>query len=732
MKGNKRIEPIRRHKTTAESAKGDLCQASIFEGIAIPAVAFLWPFLYLFRYIIPINGTYTAIGNDFISLYYRHKVYLLASLANCHFPIWSPSEAAGFPFYTNPFAQAFYPFNLLLLVWYKIFGGYSSLDHQFFTVFGISIFSLGLFMWLRKINTNIRAVLFATLVMSVSFRMTEIMRFPNAVHSAAWYPWVLYAMTNILLSKSWKKTVPNVVLLTFSFVCLLTGGYPYYIYYAIFLFVPYLLVFLINKLRSRLIGLEAINWKHALPAMVLAGIVAVFICSPYLFGFKQLMPQTTDRSGTNFAFSTEHTFTFEDTIGSLMYPPAAMEDGWNFFSITGLLIVLLYIVSGKAVDRNSAEKSCGEMPIPIPKARSTLWTKLFFIIWIGAISYISYGKDSYLFIFLWKYMPGFSILRVWPRINIILVPILAWLLSLAYVSFESLISGKAATAKKQSKALPLVVSLVGVYAVVIGIQMYLYLNGIYDPYWLWYHNQLTPQRIKFIIYGAVGFVSICAILLLSRRIQPSSNRSFIVILLALLAAAVLEMRPVGTHVWTHQETYQPGRFTLNIAAINEASFRFPRIDKSFTVALSPVFSAGIIDNWYFSRYVKFLKEHQNEPEALKVLLGVTDARRVFFSESIEHPTITAFLTDEGRYRDAGHLLSYTGEELNWEINAPVAGYLSFIDNWDYGWKVYVDGNPAKMELLFGTFKSVMVLPGRHHVEFCYRPGLLPSGKMGFE
>jgi len=732
MKYNRRIEPIRRHKVTAESAKGDLRQTSICAGIVLPVVAFLWPFLYLFRYIIPINGTYTAIGNDFIALYYRHKVYLLASLAGGHFPIWSPSESAGFPFYTNPFAQPFYPFNLLLLVWYKMFGGYSPLDHQLFTVFGISIFALGLFVWLRKINTNIRAVLFATLVMSVSFRMTEIMRFPNAVHSAAWYPWVLYAMTNILVSKSWRKTVLNMILLTFSLVCLLTGGYPYYIYYAIFLFVPYLLVFLINKLRFRLIGPEAVNWKHALPAMVLAGIAAVLICSPYLFGFKQLMPQTTDRSGTNFAFSTEHTFTFEDTIGSLMYPPAAMEDGWNFFSITGLLIILLYIVSGKAADRNGEEKSCVETPIPIPKNRSALCTKLFFIIWIGTITYISYGKDSYLFIFLWKYMPGFSILRVWPRINIILVPILAWLLSLAYASFESMISGKTAAVEKQYKVLPLAASLVVIYAVVIGTQLYLYLNNIYHPYWLEYHKQFTPQRIKFIVYGIVGFVSICAILLLSRRIRPDSNRSFSVVLLVLLASAVLEMRPVGTHVWTHQGTYQPGRFTLDIAAINESSFRYPRIDNNFTIALSPVFSAGIIDNWYFSRYVRFLKEHKSELEALKVLLGVADARRVFFSESIEHPTITAFLSDEERYRDAGHLLSYTGEKLNWEINTPVAGYLSFIDNWDYGWEVYVDGNPAKMELLFGTFKSVRVPPGQHRVEFSYQPGLLPYKKIGFE
>jgi hypothetical protein len=120
----------------------------------LPLAVFCWPFLYLFRHVFPINGQYTAIGNDFIVLYYKYKVYLLAHLADFSFPFWSPAEAAGFPFYTNPFAQAFYPFNLPLAAWYRISGGYNPLDHQVFTVLGISIFALGLFMWLRRLNST--------------------------------------------------------------------------------------------------------------------------------------------------------------------------------------------------------------------------------------------------------------------------------------------------------------------------------------------------------------------------------------------------------------------------------------------------------------------------------------------------------------------------------------------------------------------------------------------------
>jgi hypothetical protein len=313
----------------------------------LPAVVFCWPIAYLFRNVFVINGQYSAITNDFLLLYYKYKLYLLANFAEFRFPLWSPSEAAGFPLYTNPFAQMFYPLNAFLVAWYKILDGYNAFDHQIFTVLGISIFSFGLFMWLKLINKNIRAVLFAVLVMSVSYKVTEIMRFPNAVHTAAWYPWIFYSVTAIFLSKSLQTAAGYGVLLTFSLICLCTGGYPYYIYYSQFLFVPYLMVFFIRSLRTRLIGSESINWKRTLLTLALAGIVAAAICGPYILDIKQLMDQTADRSGKDFAYSTYHKFNLEDTVGSLVYPPAACTEGWYFFSITCVLIIAIYLFGSR-------------------------------------------------------------------------------------------------------------------------------------------------------------------------------------------------------------------------------------------------------------------------------------------------------------------------------------------------------------------------------------------------
>ncbi len=678
-------------------------------------------------------------GNDFILLYYKYKVYLLACLADFHFPLWSPAEGAGYPFYTNPFTQTFYPLNLVLVVWYKISGGYDPLDHQVFTVLGISIFALGLFMWLRQVNTNLRAVVFGVLVMSVSFKVTEITRFPNAIHTAAWYPWALYAFTKIMLSKSLKEAAIGGALLALFFICLFTGGYPYYVYYCLFLFTPYLLVFLAKPLRERLFAPCLIHFKRAFVTLALAGGASLLVCAPYIIGIKHLMAETIDRAGKDFRYSTFHVFNFEDTVGSLVYPPAASAEGWYFFSITGLLIILLYWLSSRPqglprkTTAHNGEKRPDKKNALIPPQPHNLLVKLFFIIWIFIISYISYGQYSYLFKLLWEFLPGFSSLRVWGRLNIILVPILAWLLSIAYAWFESSLSEQDASrqsresrpAKKRLRLFTPINILIAAYIIILVIQLYLHHNNILDNTWIQYFQHVSAQRLHFIVYGAAAFIVILSIIVLSKWFSLKSNQALTTVLAVLVLVATIETRHVGALMWTPQRPgkTQKNRIRLDVAKLNESSFQYRRTDYHGSIPLGPNFSVGVMEPWYFGRYNKFLKDTEDELETRRVLLGVQDGRKIFFSKSIKHSTVRDFLLDAARYQQPGRLLSYTGEELIWEINAPTEGYLSFIDNWDQEWKVFVDEKETDIELLFGTFKSVRLAPGQHRVRFCYQPGL---------
>jgi hypothetical protein len=274
--------------------------------------AFVWPFLFLFPYVFPADGRFLLVGNDFYILYYPYKAYLLDALSRLDMPYWSPSEAAGFAFYSNPFGQAFYPLNVVLAMFYRLAGGWQALDHQRYAVLGIAIFSLGLFRWLRALDFSTRVALGTAMVMGVSFKLTELLRFPNALHTAAWYPWVLLYITLVIDSTSTRARTTNALLLAGSLIAMMTGGYPYYVVYSAFLFGPYVVLRLVPRCSRALFDREPAHATGALAAIAAAGVAAIAITGPYFYKTAALMQQTTDRAGASFEYSTAHVYTLTD------------------------------------------------------------------------------------------------------------------------------------------------------------------------------------------------------------------------------------------------------------------------------------------------------------------------------------------------------------------------------------------------------------------------------------
>ena len=111
----------------------------------LAALSFTWPFAFLSPYLVAVPGWGRQTGNDFDIIYYRYKTYLLDVLASeGRFPMWSPSEAAGYPFFASPFTASAYPLNIPHAGIYRVLEGYSHQDHQIYSILAIAIFSLGL------------------------------------------------------------------------------------------------------------------------------------------------------------------------------------------------------------------------------------------------------------------------------------------------------------------------------------------------------------------------------------------------------------------------------------------------------------------------------------------------------------------------------------------------------------------------------------------------------------
>lgn len=696
---------------------GDYARKSRRERALLSSAVFLYPLAYLCNQIVRIDGRYTGVDNDFGYCYYDYKVYLLDNLSRLRFLLWSPAEGAGYPFYSCPFPGAFYPPNLLLVVFYRIAGGYAQYDHQFFTVLGVSVFALGLFHWLRLFPFPLRAVLFAVLVMSVSFKVTETMRFANSVQVAAWYPWILFAVTQVFRHGASRRGMKYGLLLFAFLVCHLTGGYPYFVYYSLFLVAPYALVFLFPALRRRLWRQPVGDVRASLAVIIASAGAAVLLCASYLYQTSRLLRETSGRGG-GFDYATEHEFRPLHTLGSLLFPPSSQPEGWYYFGLAGFLLLLLYLF-----DPRGGGAPDGATDAADPTWYGDRWIKFFFVAWIALVSYVTYGRRSYLFALLFRVMPLFASLRVWGRLNIVLVPVFAWLLALAYSSFEARVCG-AETDRTKRRALfnRQLLTLSACYAAALAAQLYLFRRQLYDFYWaqLGDFAHVRGEEAQFILAGFVSFLAVALALALGRAHVLRPPRARALLLAALLLVTALDTRPVGSQMWTYGAAMTE-RKRLDVARQMRDSFDLPRREEPRQLPTTGAFSVGVLPKWYFARYNDFLARTEGEREARRKLLGVADGQRIFLSRSISHDAVGAFLEDSAGFAGAARVTTYTGDALALDVDAPAAGFVSFIDNWDAGWGASVDGRPATVELLFGTFKSVRVEAGAHRVAFEYRP-----------
>lgn len=677
---------------------------------------FIWPFIYCIRFVISGESFSLTISNDFYYLY-DLKVYLLDKLSNLNFPLWSPSESCGYPFYSNPFSQVFYPLNIFLTAFYKIAGGYSYADHQKFTVLGLSIFSVGLLAWLRSLNINILYAVIAVCLVALSSKMTEILRFPNAVHTVAWIPFILYGCTIAVYKKN--KFFPAVVIFL-STVMMITAGYPYNAYHSVFLVIPYVIFLLLLHHKKICFNNSDFSFIKYFLTLFISFLSAVIVCYPFIKGIKELMNNVAFRKGEDFAFSTFFKFTFKDTLGSLVYPPAASIEGWYYFGIAVLLLVsaafVFFILNKTAYKKEFV-------------------IFLTILLWFFIVSYITYGEDSFLFKILWDYFPGFSRLRIWGRMNVIFVPVFCFLVAYSLKFFTDTIKNKFTDIKTGRNIFSnTIIMLTVIYILMLSVQLYLFKTIEVKSYTISYAKNLYREisESSFIIIGAVSFILIISSLVISKYINIKAAVTLFIISVILINT--YDLYNAGSMQWASRGKTDTKRTVINTDEINMLSLTTPRNEKLSLISLTPRFNTGFVDEWSYESYKKFVENFKNSLDeenmersllAFNELTGIDNGKRFFLSDRINSGSVPDFIDDSRRY-DSLNLIElkvekYTGDELICIAEVKSDGYFSFIDNWDSNWKAEVNGKETEIQKLFGTFKSVKIGKGINRIEFIYSP-----------
>ena len=62
-----------------------------------------------------------------------------------------------------------------------------------------------------------------------------------------------------------------------------------------------------------------------------------------------------------------------------------------------------------------------------------------------------------------------------------------------------------------------------------------------------------------------------------------------------------------------------------------------------------------------------------------------------------------------------------GNKLELNVETDEDGWLSYIDNWDKGWSVFINGKKMTINKLFGSYKSINIEKGFSKIKFEYKP-----------
>jgi hypothetical protein len=679
----------------------------------MPIIVFLWPLIIFWQLILP-SGFNKAIGNDFIHWYYSYKVYLMSNLRLLQIPHWSPAEAAGFPFSASPLTQTYYPLNLPYAVYAYFKGGITILSYQTFTILGISIFSLGLYFWLKSLKGNNYLILLVCLIIPVSYKLIETARFPNAVHTAAWYPWILLGLTRLFQIKSVKAAIGWTAFLSFVGFNLISAGYPYFVYYLIFLVPFYGLLLAIPKFRVQLLRNQTTpRWRLILASITTTGTLLLILLLPYLKQMSDLLVQTTNRIDQNQAWASgAFSATPRDFIGSVIFPPAAITEGWFYFGIFSLVLIIFFLIA-----------SFTKPQFP-PGHLFTQGLALVFLVWIVLIIYLGWDNNSspwnIPWMLLWKYLPGFNRLRVWARINILLLPVIALLLVRALGYFYNMLDDRKLL---QSSRRAIIFS----GGISIGILFFQIFNNNpekFSRYWDWME---TGSPINYIILAGISILLFFStIWIASQDYFRTTSKLPLAVFLSLFLIFDSRGGQISPWIWIQEGKTSYLTKTHSARIIESGQIQLPdsRVEKTIPIPLNGDFNveANRI-SWHFQRYVEFLDQTDHQEIDRQILLGQEGGQLFFFTRNIDYQDIKSLLDDHQVTNEqvSSKVIKYSGDEVILEINTNQDIYLSYIDNWDPNWRAYLNGEEISITLLFGTFKSVALPAGNHQVKFVYQP-----------
>jgi hypothetical protein len=676
------------------------------------------------------------------------RVLINDALRQGRLPLWTPLLGMGAPLMANHQSAVLYPPNwLALLLPPEVAIGLLAVLH-------LSFAGVGMARLARRLGLSNFGVAITGLAFCLSGYLTGRLWFITINNALAWLPWIVLAATpsTPVAKPGWGVWLSALIALQ------LLAGHAQSSFYTLLLAAAWLALHSLNNAdRWRALAINGL--RFGLAALFAFSLTAVQLLPTY-----ELLRQSPRADAAEYEFAVTYslwpwrilTFAAPDLFG---HPADHNYVGyatyWEDHAYLGLLPLLFAAYAAYCVFR---------IPFFRPTQYALRNTSLFLLLAIAVSLILALGKNTPIFPFFYRYVPGFDLFQAPARM-------LIW-----YTFAVSLLAGIGAdrwqaSARKRYWARLGIAGSAGM--VILGFAGTLV---------------ITNENATVLARGVIGAAAVAVgtfILILAQPLAPNRWRWLALAFITLdLGLAAVRLNPaIDPAFYRLQPAFAPNEGRLYQFADDEYQvkfndfFRFKSFDDidpqslrnsllPNLSALSGLASANNFDPLRPERYVLYLEAMESSPRERRpgregvvsipsrrtILLNLADVQAIVKPGGILLPRVEdtarlrvvynartvadgaaalAAIADPAFDPDFEVILEPASDDrtglpldpnrFTATVTLEQGGYVVLSDTYYPGWRVFVDGEPQPLLRANYLFRAVAAPAGQHEIVFEYAP-----------
>lgn len=664
------------------------------KNIKHPAKAFLFFLIVLIIAYLPISSFLFFLKNDAFNNYFPPRFFLSESLRAGYLPFWNPYINFGYPLYGDMNSGFMSPVTWIIAA----IPGYNVYSFTVETLLYIFLGGLGMYRLTRFWNINTKISLTAGIAYMCSGYMTGHLQHTNWISGAAFMPWCLYLLLNLLKDPSLRKAIPAAIV----FYLLIASSHPGIIIGAIYFFAGVIIFQFINKGKSEAcFRIDHKRKKSLLLFSVLLGMISLGLIA----GYSDIIPQFTRGAKGAFSDSTRNATGLSSWI-SLIIPMAIVKNG-NFFhsdlSLRNCYIGLLFLAFFIAMLTGS----------------KTAWQKyllssalFFFLISLGGSV-----KDV-----IQKVFPLIEYVRLGGEFRIF--TILSLVLA-AGIEAQKYILNPDSFLKKISRIFSFLAAIAGLVMLWASWKLFSTHDGIlFTIRHIGIPDHSLPMRIKFLIdhlsfYDCIlihGVIQLILIFLIRKSLLHFRLRRLVILVAADLIIASLLVIP-----FTGAGKAAPRQIQAVISK-SPPGIPFPPLHPIRANTNVPENEREFIFSW--SMYNKEIGTIREVPYPIRLNTTAAFYKKDYHTQDSLYYSKPFLFTKNENDSAQIQILSFAPGRLTLHLHAQTPDTLVVLQNIYPHWKATVNGKIVPIILEGETFISLPIQSGDNNIQLSFDPALV--------